>query len=352
VEEFDLTTALTTIESASWRHGPHRPLSTGTLLSCLALVSAGDLLDRPGLTKAGREQLRLAYEQGCMVAPDWPVLIPRLLAGAARQEGDLGTAERYLAHAERLAERETLAAEAALAGFERARLDHARGEPGAAVAAALTSARRRCDELGMRGWGARTTATAERWGLDEHLAPAVARARTILTTDVVASTATNARLGDVLYVEQLRVHDRVCRARVREFHGTEIKHTGDGLNVVFDDAGRAVACALAMQADLRAWAVAEPDLALAIRCGLALGDLVHYDGDLFGLTQSEAARLCALAGPGEVLLSAAVRAAVSDAGLAIEDLGERALRGLPGGARIYRLATIPYQDGAERDLQA
>jgi class 3 adenylate cyclase len=304
----------------------------------LALAQVGDLLDDPELTGAAWGQLHGAYERGCVIPPDWPVLVPRVLAGAARQLGHLETAARCLAHAEAIVHRERLAVEAALVALERLRLNQALGhEP---EPAALDATRRRFEELAMPGWSARAHHWARCHGLAEQLPPgALARARTILTTDVVGSTAATIRLGDALYVEQLRIHDRLSRDRVRQFHGTEIKHTGDGLNVVFDNAAAACACALAIQADLQAWAATEPDLALSVRCGLALGDLVPYDGDLFGVAQSEAARLCALARPGEVVMSGAVRA-VLPPDVRVDDLGEHSLRGLPAGTRVYRAATV------------
>ena len=162
------------------------------------------------------------------------------------------------------------------------------------------------------------------------------RARTILTDDVVGSTSSNARLGDALYLEQLRVHDRLVRARVAEFRGREIKHTGDGLNVVFDDRADAMRCALAVLRDFASWRADEPDLALEIRCGLAHGSLVPSGGDFFGLVQSEAARVCGLAGAGEVLATAAV---VADCppGIVATSIGPRELRGLPNEIEVFRL---------------
>ena len=132
------------------------------------------------------------------------------------------------------------------------------------------------------------------------------RERTIFTNDVVGSTAANVRLGDPLYLEQLRVHDRIVRGRLRACHGVELKHTGDGINAAFDEPADAVGCALAVLTDFRDWRAHEPDLALEIRCGLARGPVIPSSGDFYGLVQSEAARLCSLASPGEVLATAAV----------------------------------------------
>jgi adenylate cyclase len=76
-----------------------------------------------------------------------------------------------------------------------------------------------------------------------------------------------------------------------------------------------------------------------VRCGIAQGDLVPYAGDLFGVPQAEAARLCSLADPGQVAISASVHAALPD-DVEVEDLGEHALRGLPTSGHIYRLVAM------------
>jgi adenylate cyclase len=169
------------------------------------------------------------------------------------------------------------------------------------------------------------------------------RNRTILTTDVVGSTATNVRLGDSLYLEQLRVHDRIVRSRLDDFGGLELKHTGDGVNAVFDRSSDAIRCAVAIQDDLAAWRRDEPELALEARCGVSRGKAAPFGGDLHGLVQAEAARICAQGGAGEVVLSAAVIADAGDIDVPLEDLGPQILRGLAGPVQLYRVGgrTLP-----------
>ena len=193
------------------------------------------------------------------------------------------------------------------------------------------------DELSMPGWLARCDGLGRELGVPPAVGSSLLiRERTILTNDVVGSTASNVRLGDVLYVEQLRVHDRLLRARVRQFRGVEIKHTGDGLNVAFNDRRDAVRCALAAQRDFDVWGDEEPELALRIRCGLAHGALIASGGDFFGLVQSEAARVCALAGAGDVLATARV---VEDCppDVRAESVGRHDLAGFPGSREVFRL---------------
>jgi class 3 adenylate cyclase len=118
------------------------------------------------------------------------------------------------------------------------------------------------------------------------------------------------------------------------------------LNAVFDDRADAMRCALAVMADFRAWNADEPELALEIRCGLAHGSLVPSGGDFFGLVQSEAARVCSLAGAGEVLATARV---VEDCppGVTITSLGRHALRGLPSEIEVFMLRSVVHSgDGS------
>ena len=154
---------------------------------------------------------------------------------------------------------------------------------------------------------------------------------------MVGSTESNWRLGDKVYLEQLRVHDRLVRARLREFGGQEIKHTGDGVNDALADAVDAVRCALAVQRDIDAWQRSEPGLALQIRSGLAYGPVIPSGGDFFGLVQSEAARLCSLATPGEVLAIAAVVAGLPAGAALVKALGPSELKGLPDPIEVFHL---------------
>jgi len=194
----------------------------------------------------------------------------------------------------------------------------------------------------MHGWVASAEDVAGELGF-----PPAARSatgdRTIFTDDIVGSTATNTRMGDAGYLEQLRVHDRLVRAGLQRFHGVEIKHTGDGINAVFDDPSDATRCALTVQADFARWRAAEPDMALRIRCGLARGRLIPHNGDFFGLVQSEAARLCSLAGAGEVLVSAAVVADLDAGAMVVERLGPHELRGLPEPVEVIRISESPAE---------
>jgi class 3 adenylate cyclase len=154
---------------------------------------------------------------------------------------------------------------------------------------------------------------------------------TLVFTDIVDSTATLERLGDVTWRARLIEHNERLRAELNRYRGREVKTTGDGILAVFDGASRAVRAAAAMVR-------AAESVGLPIRVGVHTGEVELVDGDARGLAVHTAARVMALAGPGEVLVSSATYALLEGSELHLEEVGAQALKGLPGLRQIYRLA--------------
>jgi class 3 adenylate cyclase len=154
---------------------------------------------------------------------------------------------------------------------------------------------------------------------------------TILFTDIVDSTATLERLGDVAWRERLLRHNAALRETLDAFRGQEIATTGDGFLAMFDGATRAVRCAAAMTA-------AAARLGLEIRAGLHSGEVELIAGNARGLAVHAAARVLAAAGPGEVLVSDTTRSLTEGSGLVFDDAGSHQLKGLSGERRLYRLS--------------
>lgn len=152
---------------------------------------------------------------------------------------------------------------------------------------------------------------------------------TVLFTDLADSTALAARVGPER-AEELRVeHFGLLREAIVGANGSEIKNTGDGLMVVLPSAAAAVECALAVQQrhELRNRRSAEQ---LLVRVGISMGDAIRSEGDVFGTPVVEAARLCAKANPGQVLLSDVTRMMVGRRGEhTFRSAGELELKGLP-----------------------
>jgi class 3 adenylate cyclase len=155
---------------------------------------------------------------------------------------------------------------------------------------------------------------------------------TVLFTDIVGSTERAAELGDGAWRSLLESHDRVVREEVERHRGRFVKSLGDGALAVFDGPSRAISSALAARDRVR-------DLDIEIRAGLHTGECeLLPDDDIGGLAVHIGARVSALAGAGEVLVSSTVRDLVVGSGQALTDRGERELKGVPGAWRIFAVA--------------
>jgi class 3 adenylate cyclase len=146
---------------------------------------------------------------------------------------------------------------------------------------------------------------------------------TVMFTDIVDSTKTAAELGDRRWREVLEAHGQATRAALERFGGREVKSTGDGFLATFDGPARGIRCAQA------AVAAAVP-LGIRIRAGLHTGECEVMEGeDIGGIAVHIAARVSALAGPDEVLVSRTVRDLVAGSGIEFEDRGSHVLKGVP-----------------------
>jgi len=132
--------------------------------------------------------------------------------------------------------------------------------------------------------------------------PQVAR-RTFMFTDVVGSTQLAEKLGDARWEVVLRWHDDTLRAIVEGQRGDVVKSTGDGIFAAFEEAGRAVQAAVAIQRALRD-REASADDGLGARVGLHTAEANLRSADYTGRAVHVAARVCALAGRGEILATA------------------------------------------------
>ncbi len=163
--------------------------------------------------------------------------------------------------------------------------------------------------------------------------------RTILFTDIVGSTALTQQLGDAAAMTVLRRHDDAVREALRAWGGREIKHTGDGIMASFTSASRGVGCALAVQDRFAEPASSDTDLSIQVRIGISAGEPVTDKGDLFGTAVQLAARLCASAEPGGILVSHAVRELCAGKSLEFDTAMDLELRGFAEAVRAY--ATLP-----------
>jgi pimeloyl-ACP methyl ester carboxylesterase len=151
---------------------------------------------------------------------------------------------------------------------------------------------------------------------------------TILFTDIVASTAKLAELGDRGWRGVLERHHTLVRRQLVRFSGQEIATTGDGFFASFDGPARAIRCACAI-------ADAVHELGLEVRAGLHTGECEIVDRKVGGIAVHIGARVAAEAAPGEVLVSSTVKDLVAGSGIRFADRGAAALRGVPGEWRLY-----------------
>ena len=154
---------------------------------------------------------------------------------------------------------------------------------------------------------------------------------TILFTDIVDSTAKAVELGDRAWADLVQRHHAVVRAQLDRFHGRELDTAGDGFFAAFDGPIRAIHCATAIRG-------AVGDLGLDVRAGLHAGECEVVGEKLGGVAVIVGARVAALAGPGEILVSRTVKDLVAGSGIEFEDRGVATLKGLPDEWRLYAVA--------------
>jgi len=161
---------------------------------------------------------------------------------------------------------------------------------------------------------------------------------TIMFTDIEASTSMTRRLGDAGAQDILRQHNEIIRAALRDNHGTEIKHTGDGIMASFGTASAALTCAASVQRALEEHNERDPESRVRVRIGLNAGEPVAEDGDLFGTAVQVAARICARAEPGQILAANVVRELSAGKQFLFADHGDVVLRGFEDPVHLYEVS--------------
>jgi class 3 adenylate cyclase len=164
--------------------------------------------------------------------------------------------------------------------------------------------------------------------------------RTILFTDIEESTSLTQRLGDARAMELLRTHDEIVRRALEGHRGSEVKHTGDGLMAAFPSVVGAIGSAVEVQRRLGG-AGASGAMALRVRIGLAAGEPVTEGRDLFGSTVQLAARLCARADPGSILVAGAVHDLALGKGFEFRSRGKLRLKGFESPMQAYEVVWQP-----------
>ncbi len=151
---------------------------------------------------------------------------------------------------------------------------------------------------------------------------------TVLFTDIVDSTRRAAEIGDRDWHALLDAHDAVVRAQLARFRGREVNTSGDGFLATFDGPQRAIRCAMAIRDAVHT-------LGIEVRAGLHTGECELRGNDIGGIAVHIGARVSALAGPNDVLVSSTLRDLVIGSGLEFDDRGAHQLKGVPGDWHLF-----------------
>ena len=153
---------------------------------------------------------------------------------------------------------------------------------------------------------------------------------TIVFTDIVGSTERAALLGDDRWRDLLDNHDSVVRHELQRFGGREVNTAGDGFVATFSSPSAALAFADELVDAVRV-------LGIEVRVGIHAGEVEVRGADVAGMAVHIGARVAALAGSSEVLVSSTVRDIVTGSRHRFADRGEYALKGVPGEWRLCAL---------------
>jgi class 3 adenylate cyclase len=155
---------------------------------------------------------------------------------------------------------------------------------------------------------------------------------TVLFTDIVDSTRRATEMGDRDWHALLDAHDAVVRSQLARFRGREVNTSGDGFLATFDGPQRAIRCAMSIRNAVRS-------LGIEVRAGLHTGECEIRGDDIGGIAVHIGARVSALAGPNDVLVSSTLRDLVIGSGLEFDDRGAYELKGVPGEWHLFAVAS-------------
>ncbi len=318
------------LERNPWRVISVEEVDLRRAASLCAQVEVGSIIGDREMLSAARTPLERLHARGVRFVPGSLSLVTRLCAVVASFDGDHPAAVQWLGAARTDALRAGAAGELARCDLDEVDLARRDGTDHPDRDHLLVTASSAFDRLGMLPFLRRTEQVLDATGA-AHVHRTL---KVVLFTDLVGSTSLNAASGDDRYLQLLRAHDRVIRASLVRHDGVEFKHTGDGMAAWFASPRQGVRCALDLQDTLAGALRAESGLEVRLRCGLAAGEPIEDRGDLFGLTVARAARICALADEGAVLVSAEIPPMITDDTITFVDHGAMPLRGIPGATHL------------------
>lgn len=164
--------------------------------------------------------------------------------------------------------------------------------------------------------------------------------RAIMFTDLEGSTDVSSRLGDDRAVELVALHDELVRGALALSDGREVKHTGDGILASFSRVSAAVECAIEIQRRFGE-RMQTSDLPVKVRVGISAGEPVDHGDDIFGAAVNLAARICAHALPGQILVASSVKELSIGKPLRFVSQGLTTLKGFDDPVLLYEVPSDP-----------
>ena len=158
---------------------------------------------------------------------------------------------------------------------------------------------------------------------------------TVLFIDVVGSTQLAVRIGDSSFRDLLDGFVQLVRRQLERYQGRLVDTAGDGALALFDSPARAIACAESVRDGVRA-------LGLQVRAGVHTGEMERGPaGEVRGIAVDTGARVAALAGPDEILVSRTIRDLVAGSPIRMDSRGVHELKGVPGTWEIFSVSGNP-----------
>lgn len=314
----------------------------------VAVVELASMLGSRTLAEAMYPRLVRAHERGMVLATGWVGLVSRALGTAAAVLERWDEAERWFEEALTTSRELQLRTEAGRTAVAYARALATRNGPadGAHALDLLAIAVPQLRALGMRptlGDALELAATlmrtvpSARDGSSHRLFVADGPRLAIMFTDIEGSTSAYERLGDAAGRAIVRAHDEIVGDVLRGCDGTLMKHTGDGIEAAFPTVTTAVEAAVRMQQGFARHSRRNPGRVLRVRIGINVGEPLAEAGDLFGTAINVAARVCARAKGGEILVTEAARQLVDVPGIGFRARGRATLRGIRTPMRLFQI---------------
>ena len=163
---------------------------------------------------------------------------------------------------------------------------------------------------------------------------------TFVLTDIVGSTAMTSEIGNAGAQRVVRAHNAICRAAAKAFRGREVKHTGDGMLMIFPDSTSGARAAIDIQQEGNTFALDNPAAPLVMRVGVHTGEAVFEDGEYFGPAVAAVNGIAAAAGNGEICISAVARQKLPTL-LKAQEIDTRTVKGSATPIQLFRLLWEP-----------